>query len=143
MNDTKKKKGGWKHKIVHEFIQYWINVLYLAFFFGVFTTYRRLILAHYEISYEEYGISLIKALVLAKVIMVGDVLHLGRGFSGKPLIFPVLHRTILFSVWVWLFSAAEQIIRGFLQGKGLSGGIHELLGKGEYELLSRCLVTFV
>lgn len=143
MSDAHKKKAGWKHKIVDELIKYWINVLYLTIYFGVFTSYRRLILAQYEISYEDYGISLIKALVLAKVIMIGDVLRLGRGFKDKPLIVPTLYRTILFSGWIWLFGVIEHTIRGLLQGKGLFGGFEELMGKGEFELLARCLVTFV
>ena len=54
------KKKGWKQKILHELINYWLLVLYMAIFFGVFTTYRRLLLAHYGIGYEDYGISVIR-----------------------------------------------------------------------------------
>jgi hypothetical protein len=71
MSSANEKKRGWKHKLVDEMIEYWLNVLYLAIFFAVFTNYRRIILAHYGISYYNYGISVIKALILAKVIMVG------------------------------------------------------------------------
>ena len=49
----------------------------MAIFFGVFTTYRRLLLAHYGIGYEDYGISVIRALVLGKVVLVARSLTSG------------------------------------------------------------------
>ncbi len=85
---TNVEKAGWKDKLFLEMTAYWINVLYLTILFAVFNSYRRLILAHYDISYSNWGISLTKALVLAKVIMLGSLFHFGRSLENKPLIFP-------------------------------------------------------
>ena len=143
MNDTNKAIAGWKQKLVTEMIEYWIVVVYLACFFGLFTWYRRFILAEYQISYVNYGVSLIEALVLAKVILIGDVLRLGRGLDDKPLIVPTLYKAVVFSLWVGLFSVLEHTIGGLLRGHGLAGGVEELMRTGKYELLARCLITFV
>ena len=78
----KRHTAGWKKKVVHELIEYWINFGYLAFFLVAFTWYRRLILAEYQVQYTNYWFPLIEAAVLAKVIMVGDLLRLGRA-TGK------------------------------------------------------------
>ena len=78
MTKPNEKKRGWKEKLFLEMVAYWINVVYLTILFAVFTSYRRLILANYDISYSNWGISLIKAMVLAKVIMVGSVFKFGR-----------------------------------------------------------------
>lgn len=142
MTNANEKKAGWKQKIVHEAIEYWINFIYLAVLFSTFTWYRRLVLAAYQISYLHYGVSLIKALVLAKVIMMGDIMSLGRGLEDKPLIFPTLYKTVIFSVWVMLFSLFEHTVDGVVHAKGLTGGFGELIGKGRYELLAECLVMF-
>ena len=142
MNDVNKKKAGWKQKLVHEMVEYWINFVYLALFFGVFISYRRLIMAEYQISYQHYGIVVIKALVLAKVIMIGDVLRLGRRLEDKPLIFVTLYKTVVFTLWVLLFNVLEDAIRGILHGIGLAGGFDELISKGTDELLAGCLVVF-
>ena len=69
---------GWKSKIVDEMVEYFLNFVYLAFFLVAFTWYRRLILAEYAISYSNYWVPLIEAAVLANVIMVGDLMRLGR-----------------------------------------------------------------
>ena len=72
MNSVNEKRKGLKQRILHELINYWLLVLYMAIFFGVFTTYRRLLLAHYGISYQHYGTAVIRASVLAKVVLVAE-----------------------------------------------------------------------
>ncbi len=141
--ESAKKKAGWKQKFVHELREYWVNFLYLAFFFIVFASYRRLILAHYEISYDDYGVGLIKALILAKVIMIGNILGLGRRLEDKPLIYPTLYKTFVFILWVALFTFIEAAIRGLLHGKGLMGGLSELVIGRRHESLADTLVLFV
>ncbi len=104
-----------KEKILREFKAYWINVLYITVFFSIFIDYRRLILAHYQISYKAYGISLINGLVLAKVILVAEHLGLGRRFEDKPLIFPTLYKSFLFTLCVAVLSVVESLVRDFFR----------------------------
>ncbi len=142
MNSVNEKRKGLKGKILHELIHYWLLVLYMAIFFGVFTSYRRLLLAHYGISYEDYGISVIRALVLGKVVLVAEALHLGRGFEEKPLIIPTLYKTFLFTACVALFDIAEAMVRGLIGGLSPMGAVDELMTRFHYEWLSRALVIF-
>ncbi|MBL0381090.1 MAG: hypothetical protein JKP90_15785 [Desulfofustis sp. PB-SRB1] len=108
-----------KEKLASELGAYLINFVYLALFFGVFVGYKRLLLAQYDIGYENYGISLIKALILAKVIMIGDLLRLGRKADTHPLIFRTLHKTVVFTLWVVLFRGVEIVVISFIHGTGL------------------------
>lgn len=143
MNEMQMAPAGWKKKIVHEVIEYWINFGYLAFFLIAFAWYRRLILAEYQVLYTDYWFPLIEAAVLAKVIMLGDLLRLGRRLENRPLIFSALFRTVMFSLWVAIFNLVEETVRGLLHGNGLTGGVEEIASRGWYELLSRCVVIFV
>ena len=133
---------GWKRKIVHEIVEYFLNFVYLAFFLVAFSWYRRLILAEYAIVYSDYWVPLIEAAVLAKVIMVGDIMRLGRGLERTPLLVPTLYRTVVFSALVGVFSVLEHTVGGLLHGKGLTEGLAELASKGRFELLARCVVIF-
>lgn len=141
-SSPKEAKVTWKQKLAHEFTQYWVNVLYLVFFFGAFTWYRRLVLAEYQISYLHYGAAVIEALILAKVILIGEALGLSRGTKGKPLIYPVLRKTVVFCVFVGVFAMAEHMVEGVIHGKGLTGGLSTLWSEGRDEILARCLITF-
>ncbi|MEG6552043.1 hypothetical protein V6C53_17570 [Desulfocurvibacter africanus] len=142
MTATRASKTSWKQRLSHELAAYGLNVLYLFILFGLFTWYRRLLLAEYEISYLHYGISLIKALVLAKVIMIGDILGLGRRLEDKPLIYPTLYKTAVFGLWVAVFSVFEHMADGWLRGQGPTAGLDELLREGKYKLLAHGLIIF-
>ena len=143
MSSPDGKKKDLKKKIFHEMAEYWINVVYLTLMFAAFTQYRRFVLAAHDITYTNYWVAVIEALILAKVVMVGDVLHLGRRLDQKPLIYSTLLKTVVFSLFVGIFTLIENVVKGLWKGAGLTGGLVELLGKGHHELLAGCLVTFV
>lgn len=132
----------WRSKLVHEMVEYLLNFVYLSFFLVGFAWYRRLILAEYAIPYSNYWVPLVEAAVLAKIIMVGDLMRLGRGLERTPLLMPTLYRTVVFSALVGVFSVLEHTGRALLHGKGLTEGLGELASKGRYELLAQCVVIF-
>ena len=142
--DEVKQKEGWKQKAKREFIRYWINVLYLTLVFGLFAWYRRLILAQYEIKYLKYGVAIVEALVLAKVVLIGDALGLGRKiFKDRPLIYPTLYKAFIFCVFVGIFAIVEGTVDGLFKGEGWRGWLIEMKDEGKYEFLARCLMVFV
>ena len=142
MNTVNEKKKGLKQTLLHELTRYWLIALYMTIFFGAFANYRRLLLAHHGISYEDYGIAVIRALVLAKVVLVAETLRLGRGYEEKPLIVPTLYKTFLFTVCVAVFDIAEGLVRGFMGGLGSMGAVDDVVSRFNYEWLSRALVIF-
>lgn len=137
-----KAETGWKQKARTEFIEYWIVVAFLAWFFGVFAWYRRFLLAEYHITYTHYWIGLIEALVLAKLILIGDALRLGRRHDDKPLIVPTVWKAVVFSLLVAVFTVLEHTVEGLLRHRGVTAGFEELISKGKYELLGQSLIMF-
>jgi hypothetical protein len=120
-------KKTWKQKLYREFTEYWVNVAYLTLFFCVFAIARRLTLSHYGVEVQDYFVGIIKALVIAKVIMIGAFLRISRKYENKPLIIPVLYKTILFVLWVILFDVIEGFIRGLVDTKSLTAAIDFVL----------------
>jgi hypothetical protein len=107
-------KKNWKQKLLAEFTEYWINVAYMAIIFSAIIFYRRLVLAHYDIYLDDYFSGVFKALVIAKVVMIGAFLRISRRFEQKPLFVPVIYKAILFTLWVMLFDIFEIYIREFI-----------------------------
>jgi hypothetical protein len=142
MNSPDKKKS-LKEKIFHELVEYWINVIYLTLVFAAFTVYRRFLLAAYDITYTNYGFAVIEALILAKVIMIGAVFRLGRGLEQKPLIYPTLYKTAIFTLFLGIFTVLENVVKVLWKGTGFTGDIADFLGKGHNEFLANVLVVFV
>ncbi len=143
MNDPDRKKSSWRQKIFHELVEYWINVIYLMLVFASFFIYQRLLLASYEITYTNYGVAVIEALVLGKVIMIGDVARLGRGLEDKPLIYPTIYKTVVFTVFVAAFKGIEYGIKGLWHGEGIMGGLAEFSAKGWEVVLANSIVVVV
>jgi hypothetical protein len=116
--------------------------LYLVLLIGAFNTYRWLVIAEYHVGHFIYGFALIEALILAKIIIIGDSLAIGERFYDRPLIIPTLYKTMLFSLCVLAFDIPEHLIRGFLHGKDLAEVFQEVI-RGRYEVLARILIMFV
>jgi len=132
-----------KQKARHELVEYALNVVYLTIVFAAFTIYRRLILASYEIAYTDYGVALIEALILGKVIMIGGLFRLGRSLEDQPLIYSSLYKTAVFCLFCAAFTVAEHTVVGLWKGEGLAAGLHEFAEKGSHEVLANTLMLFV
>ncbi len=142
MEASETKTATLKQKVFHELGEYGINIIYLTLVFASFTEYRRLLLAAHDITYTNYWVALIEAVVLGKVIMIGSVVRLGRGFESKPLIYPTLYKTLVFILFVFAFKLLEHGLKGLWKGEGFMGGLAEQLAKGPHELLANGLVIF-
>lgn len=142
MKGAMEEESGWKPRLHREVRSYLVNFVYLAVFFGLFTWYRRLILAEYRITYLHYGVSLVEALVLAKVAMLGSMFSLDHRFQDKPLIVRTLYLAFVFTIWTAGFGVIEHTVTGLALGRGLTWGLHEVTGNGRDELLARCLILF-
>jgi hypothetical protein len=84
MNASNPQKSSLKEKAAHEFREIAVVFLYLAFFFCALATYSMLLLGKFHISYFAYGTSLINALVITKVILIGEAVHIGNKYEHKP-----------------------------------------------------------
>jgi cell division protein FtsW (lipid II flippase) len=120
-------KKTFKQKLVHELSEYLINVIFLTLFFGAYFIARRLTLAHYDISVDDYFSGFIKALIIGKVIMIGSFLTISRKYENKPLIIPVLYKVLIFLVWCVLFDVVEGFVKGWIHSGSLSGAYSELV----------------
>jgi hypothetical protein len=135
--------AGLKERAIEELKLFWIIALYLWVFLGSFTVYRRLVIAETGFVYLHYGIALIEALIIAKVILIGKMFGFSRRFENKPLIVPVLYKSILFGVLVLLFGVVEHLVKGLLHREGLLGGLRGIGDLGAYELGARVLMLIV
>lgn len=141
MTTAHENKSQWKQKLLHELKELMGVFLFLALFFCAFTTYRRIVMQEAGLSYYHYGFAVVKALILAKVIVIGQCARLGRIFDGRPLIVPTLYKVIVFSLLTILFEMVEHFIAGLIHGQGVGGFREAVSSLGVNELLARTLVT--
>ena len=71
-----------KEKVVEELRMFWVLFVYLAFMLSALLTYRRLVLREVDVSYLHYGFALIEAAIIAKVMLIGQAVGLGKRTRG-------------------------------------------------------------
>jgi hypothetical protein len=129
-------------RFIVEIRKFALVAAFLFLFFAAFNNYQRLILREYHIEYFHYGYSLIQALILGKVVLVGEIFHLGDRFKGKPLIFPTLYKTFSFSLLVLAFAVLEHFIEGFIHGQNFAAILQEIGAKGT-DIGAKVIVMFI
>ena len=135
-----------KAKAVDELRDLFINALYLALFLCAFSAYRALITGEllHRTVYINLGTSIITALIVAKMIMVGGWLNLGgRSVKDAPLIGRTLYRSLIYSVFVIVFIIVERTIEGLFHGRSVRESMQVLAHLGWEEIGARAIVILL
>jgi hypothetical protein len=132
-----------KDKAAEEFRLYWVVFVFLALIFCAFVTYRRLVMKEAGISYEHWGAGLIKAAIIAKVILVGQAMRIGKGIESHPLIISVLVKAVLYGLLVGIFNVLERVIEGLAHGDSWPAIAHRVAINGPDEILADSLMVLV
>jgi hypothetical protein len=142
MTNEQLEKPGMKQKIAHEVREMaWIFV-YLAAVFCAMATYSTLLMREFHLSYFAYGTALLNALILAKIILLGEYLKLGRKHEGKPVIHVAAIKAIQFAILMAVFHVIEEVIKHLVHGHSVRSALHELTAGRLTEILARNLVFF-
>lgn len=130
---------GFKQKAEHELKDFlWIS-FYLAFFFCALETYTMLLLRKYDASYLSYTFALINALVIAKVILIGEMAHLGKKAESRPLYQSVLYKSFVFGLLVFAFHFLEEFVKRLIHHGPAGSVLHEVKLD---EMIARTIVIF-
>jgi hypothetical protein len=128
-----------KRKAKHELRELLEIFLYLAFFFCALTTYGMLLLDEFHVKYWNYAFALINALVITKVIMIGEYAHVGKRGETKPLLLSAVWKAFLFGLLVFGFHVVEEMVKRLVHGSDMAAASHEIRVD---QLLGRSLVVF-
>lgn len=143
MTDPAGQRKHVRQVIVHATEEYLAISAFLAAFFLALTTYRTVLLAEYQIPYVRYGYAVVEALILGKVILIGEVIGVGRRFQDLPLMVSTLGKTFSFSLLVALFSMLEHLVEALVHREPLAKAFPALAGRPGADILANVIVTLV
>ncbi len=128
-NDTRLQRL--KDKGLEEFHRFTVMFLYLWLVFALFVLNEFVILgrAHNHLALQ--GFAIVNAAVLAKVMLIGEDLKLGRRFEHRPLFWSVLYKSCLFALVFIVFHFVEQTALGLFAGKPLTASLPSM-GDGSW-----------
>ncbi|HZZ22974.1 MAG TPA: hypothetical protein VFE60_10545 [Roseiarcus sp.] len=102
-------KATLQQRATHEIKELLILTVYLYITLGAVIAVKAAVLHTEGIEFAPWGVAIVKALVLAKFILVGDAMKIGEGHTG-PLIWPTLHKALGFLLLLVILTIIEEAV---------------------------------
>jgi hypothetical protein len=107
-----------KQKLKVELKEVGIAALYFGCWIAALLLVKSLILAEYRIAFQGWSMAVVGALVLSKVVLIIEHVHLGAWVRSHPAWVDVVLRTVLYSLGV----AEVLILEKGMEGRHAFGG---------------------
>ena len=123
-----------------------VVLIYLWLFLTVFELHQAIVLSEHNIQYnyaERLIFALVNAWILAKFVVIGEGLGVGRRWHSKPLWQSILVKSVLFSVILMGCHLAEQASSRMWRARSFAAGFPPLSVKAAADGLTLMLIIFI
>jgi hypothetical protein len=132
-----------KERAVHQLREFLAMFIYLWALFALLVVNRSVVLAREAQDYQAHGFALINALLMAKVLLIGEDLHLGNRFRHKPLVYSIFYKCFVFAIFLIAFHILERVIVGVWSGRTIAQSFPDIGGGSVKGILSLGATVFV
>jgi hypothetical protein len=130
------RKPSLKARLYDELRKFLMIFSYLWLVFFVFLVHEWAVLASNHISFRFYGLAIVNALVLSKIMLIAEALKFADRLNDKPLVYPIAFKSISFSVLLMVSYVVEEIAVGLFHGKSVGESFPDVGGGGLVGLLT-------
>lgn len=127
----------------HELREYALLSTYLFVCFGALILYKTAILGEAGISYLPSGLAAIKALILAKFIMLGHMIRLGDRRAGARIVHVIAYKALLYLILLLVLSVVEEVVVGLIHGRTAAASLAEFGGAKLPQTLATSLIMLL
>ena len=121
-------KPSLRHRAAEEFKEMLALTAYLYVCLGALMLLKSAILQEVGIDFDLWGIAIVKALVLAKFMLLGRAANLGTRYKHRPLIWPTLHMAFMFLLLLLVLSTVEEVVVGLIHHRTLADSLAHVVG---------------
>lgn len=125
---------------LRELRELYVISLYLFFYFAAALLYKESLLKGHGIAYAPFGLAAIKALVIAKFVLVGQAMHLGHRSRDMALIWHLIHKVVMFVALLLALSALEDVILSLLHHRSLHEALATLAAETWQQVVASSLL---
>jgi hypothetical protein len=130
-------------RAIHELKEFAILAVYLYITLGAVIAMKTAVLHTQGIEFVPWGIAIVKAMVLAKFMLIGRALKIGERNTISPLIWPTLHRACAFLVLLIVLTIIEEAVVGLFHHQSIAASLGELVGARLEETLAGYLIMLL
>lgn len=132
-----------RQRAAHEMRQFVIIFLYLWALFGLFVLNETIVDRTHGSAVVLQGFAVVNALVLAKVMLIAELLDVGRHFRRWPLVVTIVVEAAFYTVLFLAVHVLERVLVGHFHGETVSASMPSFGGGGLAGLLTVAAITFV
>lgn len=130
-----------KERAVNEAKRFVIIFLYLWVLFSLFALHKSTILNEPSLILGQ-GFAIVNALVLAKIMLLGEAFNLADNLKSKPIIYPVVFKSAVFAVLL-MGHALEEIAVRLWHGGNFASSVSDLGAGTAIRIFIVGLIMFV
>lgn len=101
--------------VKHEFLQVLPPTIFFLFAFNIVAFTTNMILEQNGIQGSAHAVATVLALIIGKVVLVFDKIPLLQWFNEKPLIYPILFKSTIYTVIVTVVRLLEHWVPALIQ----------------------------
>jgi uncharacterized protein DUF4339 len=129
-------KRSLKSRLADELRKFLMIFAYLWVVFSVFLLHEWAVLASNHISFTFYGLALVNALILSKIVLIAEAFGFAERLDDKPLVYPIAFKSIAFAALLMGAYIAEEIAVGVFHGKTVADSVPLIGGGGAIGVLT-------
>jgi hypothetical protein len=129
-------------RAMHELKELVFISLYLYITLGAVILMKTAALHTQGVEFTPWGIAIVKAVVLAKFMLLGEAMNIGGRATG-PLIWPTLRKAFSLLVLLIIMTIIEEAAVGLFHHKSIAASLGELFGPRLEETLAGYLIMLL
>ena len=130
-------------RAMHELKELAFISLYLYITIGAVILMKAAVLHTQGIEFTPWGIAIVKAVVLAKFILLGDAVKIGERATTSPLIWPTLRKAFAFLALLIIMTIIEEAVVGLFHRQSIAASLGELVGPRFEETIAGFLIMLL
>src|SRR4051794_18420280 len=130
-------------RAMHELKELVFISVYLYITLGSVILMKTAVLHTEGISFTPWGIAIVKAVVLAKFMLIGNVMKLGERTAAWPLIWPTLEKAFSYLMLLILLTIIEEAVVGLFHHRSIAASLSEPFGSRLQETVADFLMMLL
>jgi hypothetical protein len=136
-------KATLRQRAMHELKELVLISLYLYVTLGAVILMKTAVLHTEGIEFTPWGIAIVKAVVLAKFMLLGEAMKIGERNTSSPLIWPTLQKAFALLALLIIMTVIEEAVVGLFHHKSIAASLGELVGPRLEETIADLVVMLL
>lgn len=143
ISESPAAKTSIRERAIDELKEFLLVAAYLYICFTALAYLKYAILQAHGIAFAPFGFAAVKAVICAKFMSVGHALRLGERYKTQALIWPTLHRSLVFLVLLLVLNLLEEIAVGLLDHRTLADSIAAVGGGTFHQVIATAAIMLL